>query len=54
VLAFAEMFTVVKQIVAAQVSIVPFILAALVYWGFTMLAEILLSRIEKHYAYYHD
>ena len=54
VLALAEMFTVVKQIVAAQVSMVPFILAALVYWGFTMLAEFLLSRIEKHYAYYHD
>ena len=54
VLALAEMFTVVKQIVAAQVSTVPFILAALVYWGFTMLAEFLLSSIEKHYADYHD
>jgi len=54
VLALAEMFTVVKQIVASEVSMVPFILAALVYWGFTMLAEFLLGRIEKHYAYYHD
>ena len=52
--ALAEMFTIVKQIVAAQVSMVPFILAALVYWGFTMLAEFVLSRIEKHYSYYHD
>ena len=54
VLALAEMFTIVKQIVAAQVSMVPFILAALVYWGFTLLAEFILGRIEKHYAYYHD
>ena len=54
VLALAEMFTIVKQIVAAQVSMVPFILAALVYWGFTMLAEFVLGRIEKHFAYYHD
>jgi len=54
VLALAEMFTVVKQIVASEVSMVPFILAALVYWGMTMLAEFALSRIEKHYAYYHD
>ena len=53
VLALAEMFTVVKQIVASEVSMVPFILAALVYWGLTMLAEFALSRIEKHYAYYH-
>ena len=54
VLALAEMFTIVKQIVASQVSMVPFILAALVYWGFTMLVEFLLGRIEKHFAYYHD
>lgn len=54
VLALAEMFTIVKQIVAAQVSMVPFILAALVYWGFTMLVEFLLGRVEKHFDYYHD
>lgn len=54
VLALAEMFTIVKQIVASQVSMVPFILAALVYWGFTMLVEFLLGRIEKRFAYYHD
>ena len=53
-LALAEMFTIVKQIVAAQVSMVPFILAALVYWGFTMLVEFLLGRVEKHFDYYHD
>ena len=54
VLALAEMFTVVKQIVASEVSMVPFVLAALVYWGLTMLTEFALSRIEKHYSYYHD
>ena len=54
VLALAEMFTIVKQIVASQVSMVPFILAALVYWGFTILVEFLLGRVEKKFDYYHD
>ena len=54
VLALAEMFTVVKQIVASEVTMVPFILAALFYWLFTLLAEFVLGRIEKKLSYYHD
>ena len=54
VLAIAEMFTVAKQIAAAQVSMLPFIIAALIYWGFTILVEFALGRIEKKLAYYHD
>ena len=54
VLAIAEMFTVAKQIAAAQVSMTPFIIAALVYWGFTILVEFILGRIEKKLNYYHD
>ena len=54
VLAIAEMFTVAKQIAAAQVSMLPFIIAALIYWGFTILVEFILGRIEKKLAYYHD
>ena len=54
VLALAEMFTVVKQIVASEVSMVPFILAALFYWLFTIFAEFVLGRIEKKLSYYHD
>ena len=54
VLAIAEMFTMAKQIAAAQVSMMPFILAALIYWGFTILVEFVLGRIEKKLNYYHD
>ncbi len=54
VLAIAEMFTVAKQIAAGQVSMLPFIIAALVYWGFTILVEFILSRLEKRLDYYHD
>ena len=54
VLALAEMFTVVKQIVASEVTMIPFILAALFYWLFTILAEFVLGRIEKRLSYYHD
>ncbi|MBO4298346.1 MAG: amino acid ABC transporter permease, partial [Clostridia bacterium] len=42
VLALAEMFTVVKQIVASEVTMIPFILAALFYWLFTIFAEFVL------------
>lgn len=54
VLAIAEMFTVAKQIAAGQVSMLPFIIAALIYWGFTLLVEFILGRIEKRLDYYHD
>ena len=54
VLAMAEMFTVAKQIAAAQVSMLPFIIAALIYWGFTLLVEFILGRLEKRLDYYHD
>ena len=54
VLAIAEMFTMAKQIAAAQVSMMPFIIAALIYWGFTIFVEFILGRIEKKLNYYHD
>lgn len=57
-LAFAigvgEMFSEAKALVAAQVSMVPFAIAAVIYWVFNFLVEIGLGRIEKRLDYYHD
>lgn len=49
-----EMFTVAKQLVAAQVSMVPFIIAAAFYWVFNVLIDVVASKIEKKLDYYHD
>ena len=57
-LAFAigvgEMFSEAKALVAAQVSMVPFAIAAVIYWVFNFFVEIGLGRIEKRLDYYHD
>ena len=54
VLTIAEMFTVAKQIAAREVSMLPYIIAAAIYWGFTIVVEFILNRIEKRLDYYHD
>lgn len=54
VLTIAEMFTVAKQIAAREVSMLPYVIAAAIYWGFTILVEFILNRIEKRLDYYHD
>ena len=54
VLTIAEMFTVAKQIAAREVSMLPYIIAAAIYWGFTILVEFILNRVEKRLDYYHD
>ena len=54
VLTIAEMFTVAKQIAAREVSMLPYIVAAAIYWGFTIFVEFVLNRIEKKLDYYHD
>ena len=54
VLGIMEMFTQAKAIAASQVSMLPYIIAAGIYWGFTIVVEFLLNRIEKHFDYYHD
>ncbi len=50
----AEMFSTAKALVASQVSMVPFALAAAFYWVFNFAVEIVLGRVEKHLDYYHD
>lgn len=49
-----EMFTVAKQLVASQVSMLPFMMAALFYWVFNLLIELAASRVERKLSYYHD
>lgn len=50
----AEMFSTAKALVASQVSMVPFAIAAAFYWVFNFLVEIILNALEKRLAYYHD
>lgn len=54
VLGIAEMFTEAKALAASFVNMVPYIVAALIYWVFTLVVEFLLNRAEKKLAYYHD
>lgn len=50
----AEMFSTARALVASQVSMVPFAIAAVFYWVFNFLVELLLGRAEKAMDYYHD
>ena len=50
----AEMFATAKALVASQVSMVPFAIAAAFYWVFNFLVEIVLGAVEKRLDYYHD
>ena len=43
-----------KAIAASQVSMLPYAVAAAIYWGFTLFAEALIGRVEKKLSYYHD
>ena len=54
VLGIAEMFSQAKALAASQVSMVPYLLAALIYWVINMAIEMILTRIEKKLSYYHD
>lgn len=50
----AEMFSTAKALVASQVSMIPFFIAAAIYWVSNFLVEVGLGRIEKRLDYYHD
>lgn len=47
-----EMFTVAKQIAAAETSMVPFAVAALFYYIFNLLLSFIMGRVEKKLSYY--
>lgn len=50
----AEMFSTAKALVASQVSMVPFAIAAAIYWVFNFVVEMALGLAEKRLSYYHD
>ena len=51
-IAVAEMFTMAKQLAAAQATIIPLMIAGLYYYVFNLLVSFVMERIEKHYSYY--
>ena len=51
-LAYAEMFTIAKQIAASQTSFVPFAVAAIFYYVFNLIVAVVMERIEKSMSYY--
>ena len=51
-LSYAEMFTIAKQIAAAQTSFIPFVAAAVFYYVFNLIVAIVMERFEKALSYY--
>ena len=49
-----EMISAAKALAASEVSMVPYAIAALIYWVFCLLIEFILNRVEKRLDYYHD
>lgn len=54
VIAVAEMFTVAKQIAAAETTVIPLMIAGAYYYIFNLAVAVAMERIEKHYRYYED
>ncbi len=54
VVGIMEMFTQAKALAASQVSMVPYLLAGVIYWVFNFIVEMILTRIEKKMSYYRD
>lgn len=52
VVAYAEMFTVTKQIAAKQGSVLPYAAAALFYYVFNLIVAVTMEKAEKGLAYY--
>ena len=51
-LAYMEMFTIAKQIAAAQTTMMPFIVAGLFYYVFNFVVAFAMGRLEKSMNYY--
>ena len=52
VIAVSEMFTTAKAIVAAQATMMPFIIAGVFYYIFNALVAFVMDRLEKKLSYY--
>ncbi len=50
----AEMFTTGRALVASQRNMIPFMIAAAIYWVTCLIIEFLLRKAEKKLDYYHD
>lgn len=53
VVAYAEMFTLAKQIAAAQTTLLPFVIAGVYYYVFCLIVSFIMDKIEKKLNYYH-
>lgn len=51
-LAYTEMFTLAKQIVSAEASIIPLFVAGIFYYVFNFIVALIMEKIEKKMAYY--
>ncbi len=54
VLGIMEMFNAAKALAAREVSMIPYAIAALIYWIFCLAIEFIMNKIEKRMDYYHD
>ena len=54
VLSIPEMMSVSKSLAAREASMIPYVLAGIIYWCFNFVVEWVLNRIEKRLDYYHD
>lgn len=54
VIGVMEMFAQAKALASSQVSMIPYVIAGVIYWVFNFIVEMVLTRIEKHLDYYHD
>lgn len=51
-LAYMEMFTIAKQIAAANTTFLPFVVAAVFYYVFNLVVALVMELIEKKLSYY--
>ena len=51
-LAVAEVFTITKQLVAAESSMIPFVVAGVFYYVFNLLVALFFDYLEKRLSYY--
>ena len=53
VLSYAEVFTLAKQVAAANTTIIPLFIAGIFYYVFNFIVAYVMERIEKSLNYYH-
>ncbi|MCD8315871.1 MAG: amino acid ABC transporter permease [Eggerthellaceae bacterium] len=54
VLGLMELFNTAKALAAREVSMIPYIIAGVIYWVFCLIIELILTQVEKRLDYYHD